>query len=360
MKTKIIWFGAIMNLAATAPLFAADLPELHLRRERAMTVGFGGQTLAELQRAPGPGRQVVRQMLLERLEGALVVDTSGSVSQEKTDLSLVRGAVDRRWFLQVRGDGVAASFVDEDALERGRALAVPKSARMSALDLEAKARAFVTTVLADQVVLGAGEKLVPLATQYLMEDGAAVVGNTHSQTDQRLPEVVANRITFGRTIDGVPVLGPGSWVSVTLTNDGAPAEFEYEWPSYVRIGKARTALELDAIVARGAALSAVSLESTGTRIKSMDCGYYDSTSPGSALQPACALDYSHRSQTGMASAHQTVIPATADVTIDAKWGETQLLLRPETQARLREAKIPALRGLLRSAVTHLKAVHGLK
>jgi hypothetical protein len=361
MKKQAIWIAAITNVLVTAPLFAADLPELQARQERSMTVGLEGRRFLQLTRAHGPGRTLVRQSLLARLEstasgGELAIDEAYSVAQDKPELSLARGAAGRRWFLQVRGDGTAAAFVDEDAMQKGRALAVPKSERMSVTELEGRARSFIHTVLADHVVLGSGEGLVPVATRFLVEDGAAIEGNTHSKTKQQLPRVVANRMVFGRTIDGVPVLGAASWVSVTLSNDGTPTEFEYDWPTYVRVGNGRAVVDVDAIAARGAALSRVSLEAPSVRIRSMDCGYYDSASGGGTLQPACTLDYSYETPEGGTSVYQTVIPAAADVEVDPKWSETRELLKPEVRARINAVRMPALRNLLRNAATSLKRV----
>jgi len=245
-------------------------------------------------------------------------------------------------------------------MQKGHALAVPKAARMSTMELEARARSFIHTVLADHVVLGSGEELVAVATQYLTDDGAAVEGNTHSKHAQRLPQVIASRMVFGRTIDGVPVLGPSSWVSVSLSNDGTPTEFEYDWPTYARVGKGRNVVDLDAIVARGAGLAPVSLDAPNVRIRSMDCGYYDSATAGGMLEPACTLDYSYQATSGGSSVHSTVIPAAAEVRVDPKWSETRELSRPETQARIRAVQAPALRSLLRNAATNLKRMKALE
>jgi hypothetical protein len=356
---------AITNVFVTTPLLAEDLPELRTRRERAMTVGLEGHRVSQLERVPGPGRQLVRQRLLARLEGVssdarLAIHAAESVSHDRAEFSFARGAAERRWFLQVRGDGSAAAFLDEDALRKGRALAVPKSARMSATELETRARSFIRTVLADHVTLGPGEELVAAATQVLMEDGAAVEGTTHSKSVQTPPRVIANRMIFGRKVDGMPVLGPGSWVSVSVSNDGTATEFEYDWPTYARIGKGRTVLDLDMIMARGAGLSHVSLDGPNVRIRSMDCGYYDSATPGGALQPACTLDYSYDTAGGGSGVHSTVIPAADTVAVDAKWSETGELMKPEVQARIRSVRTTALRNLLRNASNRMKRTQQLE
>ena len=56
------------------------------------------------------------------------------------------------------------------------------------------------------IVLGPDEELVPVRTDYRIEVGQDLT------TGEVLESVVANRIVFGRTLEGVPVFDGGNYV----------------------------------------------------------------------------------------------------------------------------------------------------
>jgi hypothetical protein len=237
-------------------------------------------------------------------------------------------------------------------MQRGRALATSKEARPTAGELEQRGRAFIATTLRDQIVLGPGESLEALATRYLVEDSVRVRGDHYTEEDA--PRVVASRVVFGRSLDGTPVLGRGSWISVSFTNDGTAVEFEYDWPAYARTQVARTALGLDAILVRAGSLSQVSLAAPGISVRSMECGYHDSTSPGAALQPACSVDYSHRLASGEVATYADVIPASEQVEEDSRWRESREIRNLATRSAARAITASGLRGLFRESLGRLQ------
>lgn len=318
-------------LVGILPLFASaaraeDLRPVVERRVRAMQTGFETKSLPVLKRLAGPGRAAVKQRLVASLEQSLAgseVRASDAVSEDKNEVMSTRSAAGRRWFLQVRGDGSAASFVDEDAMRRGHVSARSHDARQGAAELEQRGRAFIAQTLREQITLGPGESLEALSTGHLVEDSVRIEGERYSQEGEA--RVLASRIVFGRKVDGTAVLGPGSWVSVTFTNDGTPVEFEYDWPAYSRVQATRATLGLDAILERADVLAEVPLDAPGVQLRHMECGYYDSTSPGASLQPACSLAYSHQATDGTVTVRAAVIPAGKEVEPDARWRETGAL-----------------------------------
>jgi hypothetical protein len=355
MKKRTFWMLGITQVVLAAPAQADDLPKLAERRVLAMQVGLEGRTLQSVTRLPGPGREPVKQRLIASLEhtlGRVAVQAGDAVSEEKAELSLVRSASGRRWFLQVRGDGTAASFVDEDAMQRGRAFATSKEGRIGAAELERRGRAFIATTLREQIVLGTGESLEALATRYMVEDSVRIRGEKYTSEDA--PRVVASRVVFGRSLDGTPVLGRGSWISVSFTNDGTPVEFEYDWPTYSRATATRTALGLDAILVRAGSLSQVSLAAPGISVRSMECGYHDSTSPGAALQPACSVDYSHRLESGEVAMYSDVIPAAEQVEEDSRWRESREVRNVAARSAARSISANGLRSLFRESLGRLQ------
>ena len=65
------------------------------------------------------------------------------------------------------------------------------------------------------MLLAPGERLEPEAISARTEGGVAADGTGAYSA------VVANRIVFTRVIDGLPVVGAGSKVTVTFLNDGS-------------------------------------------------------------------------------------------------------------------------------------------
>jgi hypothetical protein len=290
----------------------------------------------------------VRQRLVASLEQSLAtseVRASDAVSEDKNEVTFTRSGSGRRWFLQVRADGSAASFVDEDGMQRGHAFATSQGARQSAAELEQRGRAFIAQTLRDQIALGAGESLEALSTRHLVEDSVRIDGDRY--TEDGAPRVLASRIVFGRKVDGTAVIGPGSWVSVTFTNDGTPVEFEYDWPTYSRVAATRSTLGLDAILERANGLADIPLDAPGVQLRHMECGYYDSTSPDASLQPACSLAYAHRAADGTVTARAAVVPAGREVERDPRWRETGELQNARMRVTAGSPHAAALRERLR-------------
>jgi hypothetical protein len=133
------------------------------------------------------------------------------------------------WKLAVFRDGSAAEFVNQVAANRAHDLKAERA--LSLAQLEAAGRDFISRFLADAITLGSAERLEPEATSARTEGGVAVDGTSAYSA------VVANRIVFTREIDGVPVVGAGSKVTITFLNDGSVESFRYDWPQYTPTGR---------------------------------------------------------------------------------------------------------------------------
>jgi hypothetical protein len=213
---------------------------------------------------------------------------------------------------------------------------------MTAAEMEQNARAFIASHLASQIVLGKGEQLIALRADYRSEGGQDLT------TGQVTNAVVANRMVFGRTINGVPVVGNGSKVFVTFTNDGSLESFRYDWPSYqagaaqavvgpgevlsrvqkvmgVRNGDTPTSVA--AVPRAGTTVFPLTL-ATNTQLQSLECGYYDSGSSGrksNSVQPGCTYLTVSRDMNGMRSGFAGAVPAGTLFEPDTAWMETQIL-----------------------------------
>ena len=167
------------------------------------------------------------------------------------------------------------------------------SAKISAAELEQKGRIFIAANLASEVVLGPDEELVALRADYRTEGGQDLATGVITQA------VVASRIVFGRTVHGIPVVGNGSKVILTFTNDGSLESFRYDWPTYRVVSsqslvdageilsrvqkvvstRAGVAAPITAAVAPSSVTAPYPVELTpNTKLKALDCGYYDAGS----------------------------------------------------------------------------------
>ena len=194
------------------------------------------------------------------------------------------------------------------------------------------------------ITLGAGEQMAALSTDYRIE------GLQNVSTGAVTRSVAANRVVFGRTLNGVPVVGNGSRVVVTFANDGSVESFHYDWPKYeTATATAQGLVSASSILARvqqvvgtrtgvtptftvqvpsltAAAAGAVDLN-PGTKLQSLQCGYYD---PGAAagyaeVQPGCVYHVVYADTTGIRQGYSGAVPGGLRFEVDAKWPETQVL-----------------------------------
>jgi hypothetical protein len=341
MKSKYLSSAAGAVLAVTAMMAgvarADDLPQTKARQRLSVTQGFGGASWPVLHRKNGADPTAVSADLIAKLSPAGASETTMAGNTLRT--------AGDQWSLEVSGDGSAAEYRDLAVEARAHVLSRPTSEQMSAAALEQQGRAFIATRLATQIGLGANEELVALRADHRFEGGQDL--GTGATTNA----VVANRIVFGRLINGVPVVGNGSKVILTFANDGSLESFRYDWPNY-EADSTQTVVDAGEVLSRvqrvmGArngvtpARSRVAVPSgrgapyplaitPNAQLQSMECGYYDAGSNGrkaQSVQPGCTYLAVSQDASGMRQGVAGAVPAGTQFGVDAAWMETQILGR---------------------------------
>jgi hypothetical protein len=342
MKTKNLSFVTSAVLVASAIIpgivaSAADLPRTKAHQQLSVTQGFSDPALAVLQRTGAVDPNTVSSALI----GKLRPDSAYQSTKVGGKLRIAG----TQWSLEIAADGSAADYQDLAVEAQAHSLGKPLSAQMPAAELEQRGRAFIASNLASQIVLGAEEELVALRADYRIEGGQEFGSTEITQA------VVANRIVFGRTLHGVPVVGNGSKVILTFTNDGSLESFRYDWPAY-QVADTQTVVDAGEILSRvqkvvsarngvaaprygvlmpGRERAAYPVELTpNTQLQALDCGYYD---PGSrarqtqSVQPGCTYLAVSQDPNGTRAGYAGAVPAGTQFAPDAAWLETQILAR---------------------------------
>lgn len=341
MKNRNLSLVASAVIAASAMIAgntasAEDLPQTKAQQQFSVTHGFNETSLAVLHRTGSVDQKQVSQRLIEKLR-------PGSAYQSALVGSKLHISGDQ-WALEISGDGAGADYQDSAVEARAHSLGKPASQAMSAAELEQKGRAFIAEKLSSQIALGAEEALVAVRVDYRME------GGQDARTGETSQAVVANRIVFGRTLHGVPVVGNGSRIVITFINDGSLESFRYDWPKYqaadgqnlVAAGEILARVQ-QVIVGRNgvaAATQGVTVPSSqgeaypvvlspNTQLQKLECGYFDAGSFGvrnlASVQPACLYHAVSQDANGARQGYAGAVPAGAQFESDAAWFETELL-----------------------------------
>jgi hypothetical protein len=330
---KTINFGIMASaLCLTSVIFAEDFARTTAAEQFSLTHGFSQSSLPVLQHVATMAPAFVSSSLVTKLCAAPCAGLT-------TNGLKTTGA---GWSLEVSAEGAAAQFGDLPIQARAHSLATDPARRMSAAALEAAGRRFVASNLSSVIVLGAGEELVPVRTSYRVEGGQDLRSGATTSA------VAANRIVFGRTINGVPVVGGGSTVVITFANDLSVESFQYDWPKYEATNSqalANTAQLLQrvqtVVAARtGAAITKATpaavgqamvnspIELTaGTKLEKLSCGYYDSGSSvrnASPVQPGCTYHAVMQDANGMRQGLAGAVPAGQQFASDPQWPETSV------------------------------------
>jgi hypothetical protein len=322
--------AALMAWASAAA--AVDSPQRVELMRRSVAQGLGRAQVVLLSRLAGAGSLAVAQLLLGRFAApGNPITTRGAVETTQARDHVFHSGPG--WSLRVYGDGSRASYRNDVELDRRQNLARPVSERLSLGRLETLGRIFMSKQLKGVVRLGPGEALVPLFTRHQVKGG----GSTAEGAKPVPEKVVASTIVFGRTVNGVHIIGPGSKVAITFANDGTPVAFDYDWPVYRRTGRSQSLLSTAELKSRADDLLTVKLDTEGVSLKRMECGYFDLGArhhdPEALVQAACSYQYSKRTivdpelhRSDPASGHvmgafMQAIPAAQSVEPDHGWRE---------------------------------------
>jgi hypothetical protein len=342
MKNKNLSFAANAVLAASVMIAgiarAEELPQTKAHQQFSVTQGFHEPVLAELHRAGAVDANKVSSALIEQLR-------PGSAYQSTKQESKLH-ITGKGWSLDVTADGTAAEYQDHAVEARAHSLGKPVSEKMSVAELDRKGRAFIAAKLASRIVLGADEELIPVRADYRTEGGQDLA------TGEIAHAVVANRIVFGRTLRGVPVVGNGSKVILTFINDGSLESFRYDWPKY-QAAASQNLVDAGEILSRvqkviaarngvAAPTSGVTVPSSegeaypveltpNTKLQALECGYYDAGSfalhAAQSVQPGCTYHAVSQDSQRMRAGYAGAVPAGTRFEQDAAWVETQILGR---------------------------------
>lgn len=270
---------------------AGDFPRVVSHSEQSVKSALSGRNVPLLTRTPREDSSRASQAVLTSV---CLQPCTASVSSNQDTLRASTSA----WVLEISNGGSVGRFRNLNVVANAHAQGKPIASAMSDSSLESRGRAVIASTLASVVLLGEGEQLVALNSGRRVEGGQSAQGGpVHSA-------VVANRIVFGRTIDGIPVVGGGSTVSVTFDNSGNVEDFEYDWPVYSRTGQSRSTVSSAEVLARlqkfvavatgetvaGPPISAttaapypVELTAASKLIK-LECGFYDPGLRGGGAQ----------------------------------------------------------------------------
>jgi len=334
-RTLIVAGAIVVTGTGYAEEFSRTTAAAHL----SMTRGFNHSSLPLLHRAgalnaAGTSTSLLQKLCPEPCSNVVTTNLPGNALRVAND----------RWSLDIASDGASARFRDAVVEERAHASARHISARLSAATLEKAGREFIDSKLSFVIVLGPDEELVPVRTDYRIEGGQDLT------TGEVLESVVANRIVFGRTLEGVPVVGGGSTVVITFANDGSLESFQYDWPSYSKadaqavVDQDEVFQRLQTVVAARTGVTrptfrsrAPSLEeaarpvrlATDTVLQKLECGYYD---PGTAardanapVQTGCVYHAVLEDQRGARRGFSGAVPAGRAVAPDSEWREADIL-----------------------------------
>lgn len=337
LASALCVFSAISVISAAADEFARTTANAQL----SVTRGYTQSELPVLHRI---GAKDVAQVSTALLAKMCPGHCLGKSSTGPGNSLRVSG---NHWLLQVSADGTSAEYQDFSVEKHAHSSAKPVSEKMSASDLEKKGRTFINSNLRSVIGLGAGEELTPVRTAYLIEGGQDTL------TGKIIRSVAANRIVFGRAVNGVPVVGGGSMVVVTFTNDGALESFRYDWPQYqatkeqALVGAGEILQRIHRVI--GARSSAAAPTSTAitvpggegdaypvalapdTSLQALECGYYDAgvavRHAHAPVQPGCVYHAVSQHSDGMRQGFGGAVPAGLHFQIDTGWTETQILAK---------------------------------
>ncbi len=342
MKMTFLSLLAFTLLGST--VWAGPSAYRQAQQETALQSGFPIDSVSVLTRLPADGREAIAKKLIEKLDGrfgerfvakglvAVKRETAGNRDFYKNGASYAEFFADGSKF-RFRGD-----LDNPDYIAKGR-----EKGRMSDAELENRGRQVIGQ-LKDLIPLGAQEELTFRGTRFLKNmafpappQNAALTGIPATTPEAATPEpvYVANIAIFGRKVNGVPVVGPGSRVRVWFDNLGNLVSLEGDWPRYqvATGGPKQEVLPWAELKERVERVSVPLDVINGTRVRHFECGYVDlgARRRGGPIQAGCLLSYV-RTRTSEKNPDMQInagflefIPAGRKVMADKHWPLAQTL-----------------------------------
>jgi hypothetical protein len=311
--TALLALGIVTEAKAEMPVLKKTLTAIS--REKGMRVG----SVFLLQPRAGLGRVTVADRVIQKMR-----PLSAAVSEPKVrEVAAVLAVSTDAWQLKVYGDGSRVTFLDES---RASVAGEPRTTSERPVEeIQTIAHRFVTETLADLVSVGPRQSL----ELYKMRKEVSVLGN--AKTLVETSEVMGYQVTFTRTIDGVPVVGPGSKVGIRLNRDYEVYGFDYDWQP----------LEISTVVQKTVAIDVINERTTTLTRKVMpngvsrklECGYLDLGSrhrdADAPIQAGCYSEVIAESSANgqsakMTNGEQLFVPAGAEIFEDRAWRGQEL------------------------------------
>jgi hypothetical protein len=331
---------AVLSMAASATVYAENSPRSDDHARRSLATALDERSLPVLARRSVRTPDATISSLMTSL-----TKVDQSLSVEKTSRESERGRLlvtGRDWRLTVFRDGSAAEFINQAAATKAHDKKAEPSRAMTFAQLQSAGRDFISRALADTIVLGPTERLEPELTSARMEGGVAVDGTSAYSA------VVANRIVFTREINGIPVVGAGSKVTITFLNDGSVESFRYDWPQYTSTERVQATADVAEILKRVQRVAGIRTDRNFVRdtdkasapieldgkatLQRLACGYYD---PGvmvreaeAPVQAGCYFHVVYTRGEGdfiTHSARSGAVPAGQRFETDRSWPEAAAL-----------------------------------
>ena len=236
--------------------------------------------------------------------------------QNWDDLGVLALSPSGDWSLRVHDDGsfqFFANVFDETALTKDLQYPEP-----SDLDIESVGLSFIQNALSPLVPLAPNEEVVLLGIDSLqrwVDDG------------KRQGEEIAVLAFFGRKIDNVHVVGPGSKISLLLSRSLDIIGVDVDWPVYRKSSSVGT-VSIEKVFDRAEKIRSIAAADLQAGTSIVECGLYD---PGYGLrgnvplQPGCLLFVDTRVDPAGPEDELMAIPLGEDVDIDCNWPETTAL-----------------------------------
>ena len=328
MKNVKCILGAMMAFLVAFPEsgFSAESEYRLEQSARSLKSALDGRTVP-LLKAKGPrgGAKLRMQKLVEALSASKALPANLKLVAKDGDSMLAAG--DDGGYLEVDKDASSFRF-----RRGGESFSTQGSQeRMSNSELESRGRAVLEKFFAP--ILFAGSSSIQetrfLGGRYIIDDVVELA------TGRELSNVVANIAVFGREVQGVSVVGPGSKAAIFLSPQGELIGFDVDWPDYKVLGKKQTSAPISEVADRFAKFSDRDVPLSGgtqsddgseTHFVTLDlfeCGYIDlgpRKRRGAKIQTGCAAQVSGYSGDGSVRlAYVEVLPIGVKVERDKSW-----------------------------------------
>jgi hypothetical protein len=332
-----VLLGLVTTLSVKPSLAAAeDFSHTVELNERSKKNAIGVDKIKLLRRKAGPGRDAAVNALIRSMHKKHpIVLASGDYSiLDRGKRTRYKG--EDGWHIDAFADGTRVNYRAMDYVDSEANPKVTEEKRMGKEELEKLGRNFIESYLSEVIQLKSNESIVPISTSYQVQAIQEVdPGSFPGWRNDRF--VVSNEIKFGRQVNGIDVIGPGSKIVVIFANDKTPVGFTYDWPIYEETEDTQEILGINDILERTSSLATTrSKKPTKVNIKKFECGYWDAgarrQSTDAFIQGGCAVDYEIKiekadSQQEVESSIVDAIPVGKEVMEDDSWPHAKALLK---------------------------------